>query len=430
MKFSFILLASLGLAFHAYSQSEDVIKPLSIGDTVPDIPLGSLINYTIKTAQLSDFKDKLVILDFWATWCSSCIKGFPKLDSLQTQFGAQMQVILVNSKSTGDSKQKITAFFERFRMKNGNKYQLPTVIDDTIADKLFEHSLIPHYVWIYKGIVRAITSPDQVNAANIRSVLTGEPAQFDIKKDMDADRPLFLIKELPEDKLKSYSIFLKGQYSGLPSGTRYRRTGNIICGIAKTNTSLLDIYITAVKPAFPQLNNKRIILEIRDSSELIRPQSKESWDDWYKRNLYNYDLIVPVDEAARLYQYMLEDLNRYSGYTGKIEKRKIKCLVLVRTGNISKLLTRETKTENKLYSEVPYLKNGPVAQVITKLNNLDFISLPVLDETGYTGNIDIEFKGKLIDWAGLKQDLKSNELDLIETERELEVFVLTEKKMN
>ncbi len=68
--------------------------------------------------------------------------------------------------------------------------------------------------------------------------------------------------------------------------------------------------------------------------------------------------------------------------------------------------------------------------MIAKLNNLDFLTLPVLDETGYTGNIDIEFNGKLIDWAGLKQDLKSNELDLVETVRELEVFVLTEKEKN
>ncbi len=55
MKFLFILLTSLGLAFHAYSQNEAVIKPLSIGDTGPDLLLGNLMIEPTKPARLSDF---------------------------------------------------------------------------------------------------------------------------------------------------------------------------------------------------------------------------------------------------------------------------------------------------------------------------------------------------------------------------------------
>ena len=56
------------------------IKPLKIGDKVPDIEFKNIINYKSKTARLSDFKGKLVILDFWGTWCTSCIAAFPKME--------------------------------------------------------------------------------------------------------------------------------------------------------------------------------------------------------------------------------------------------------------------------------------------------------------------------------------------------------------
>ena len=51
------------------AQSQPV-KALKIGDTVPDITITSVYNYPASTIHLSDLKGKLVILDFWATWCS------------------------------------------------------------------------------------------------------------------------------------------------------------------------------------------------------------------------------------------------------------------------------------------------------------------------------------------------------------------------
>lgn len=42
-----------------------------------------------KEVSLSDFEGKVVIIDFWATWCPPCRKGIPELVELQEKYGAK-----------------------------------------------------------------------------------------------------------------------------------------------------------------------------------------------------------------------------------------------------------------------------------------------------------------------------------------------------
>ncbi|MCB0311525.1 MAG: redoxin domain-containing protein, partial [Bdellovibrionales bacterium] len=45
------------------------LAALEVGDKTPDFVLPSSSG---KTLRLSDYRGKIVLLDFWATWCSSC----------------------------------------------------------------------------------------------------------------------------------------------------------------------------------------------------------------------------------------------------------------------------------------------------------------------------------------------------------------------
>src|SRR6516225_5369840 len=84
------------------------VKALNIGDQVPDLQFQNVLNYKAKTAKLSDFKGKLVILDMWSTSCTACISGFVKMQKLQNEFDGKIQILLVNPHTfSNDSEEKV-----------------------------------------------------------------------------------------------------------------------------------------------------------------------------------------------------------------------------------------------------------------------------------------------------------------------------------
>jgi len=86
-------------------------RGIAIGQQVPDILIRNIsgLNGSDKTPAalpLSAFKGKLLILDFWATWCAPCIASFPKMKMLQQKYQKDLQVILVNNEPVA----RVTAF--------------------------------------------------------------------------------------------------------------------------------------------------------------------------------------------------------------------------------------------------------------------------------------------------------------------------------
>jgi peroxiredoxin len=61
------------------------------GQTAPDFALTDLSG---KTVRLADFKGKVVLLDFWATWCAPCREEIPEFVELQKQYAERGFILL------------------------------------------------------------------------------------------------------------------------------------------------------------------------------------------------------------------------------------------------------------------------------------------------------------------------------------------------
>ena len=79
---------------------------LKVGDPLPDLAACKL------AGKLPDsLAGKVVLLDFWASWCDSCAESFPVMDGLQKKYGpAGLVIIAVN---VDDSKSDMADFLKK-----------------------------------------------------------------------------------------------------------------------------------------------------------------------------------------------------------------------------------------------------------------------------------------------------------------------------
>ena len=86
---------------------------LAVGAVAPDFAMRTADDRDLK---LSDFKGKVVILDFWATWCGPCIASFPHTQELAKKYKDQDVVVLASGTSDTIAK------FKEWIPKNSPKY--------------------------------------------------------------------------------------------------------------------------------------------------------------------------------------------------------------------------------------------------------------------------------------------------------------------
>lgn len=166
----YLSIALLFLAFGGYGQNkayEITGQGLRVGDTVPLDHRLEVINHATPTVTLQEFEGKLVILDFWATWCRPCIASFPKLDTLQHEFMGELQIIPVAYEPLDKVSYSLSKVYPNYP-----KSAMPFVYADNYLRRLFPHQVLPHYVWLSpSGIVLSVTGGEEVNVTTIKMVL-------------------------------------------------------------------------------------------------------------------------------------------------------------------------------------------------------------------------------------------------------------------
>lgn len=139
-------------------------KIIAEGDRAPEFTLSSLDG---KQVSLSDFRGKIVMLHFWATWCPPCVEEIPTIDKLYNGLvGKDFQILAVSVDEGGA--ERVSSFLQR------NRLALPVLLDPghSIASLYGTFKFPETYVIDRNGIVKykVIGARDWTDPVTIRAL--------------------------------------------------------------------------------------------------------------------------------------------------------------------------------------------------------------------------------------------------------------------
>jgi peroxiredoxin len=119
---------------------------VKIGDSAPDFTVEMLEGESIK---LSDKKGKIVLLNFWATWCGPCMKEFEEIpDKIIRRFGDHADFVFLPI-SRGETKETVRKKIDQLK-KNGISFPVGLDSERKIYD-LYAKNYIPRNYLIDKN---------------------------------------------------------------------------------------------------------------------------------------------------------------------------------------------------------------------------------------------------------------------------------------
>lgn len=311
----------------------------NIGDQIKDVVIQNIRNYPSKSAKISDFKGKLLILDFWSKGCSSCISAFPKMEALQKEFQGQIQILLVCK----NSEEELKLLFQK--SPNLKAATLPMPLGDTVLNNLFPHTGVPYHVWIGPdGKVVGMTDGGSTNATNIKEFLETGKVNLPLRKDA-----------ISSDLFRASLI---DQLLNIPDLQKYVDGGVFILKKTPyTRPNLFSSIPQLIESTFidHDISNpiKKTIVEVKDTANIskyfppINPDLESKWD---MNNQYKIQISPLTDDQRNslgirnerdyIRKYLKEYILSHFGITYAIENRNVRCWVMKSTTNADNLKSK------------------------------------------------------------------------------------------
>ncbi|WP_185218108.1 TlpA family protein disulfide reductase [Sphingobacterium mizutaii] len=139
---------------------------LRVGEKVPpefwEIKHLLFENGQTREITLKEFKGKLLILDFWSTTCSICLKHQKEISHFKEKYKDQLAVFMVNPLKSYDNlsffKRRLKSLFLSLSESPSPILQASLKMKDEYLQSLFPSKGYPQYVWINSaGYVQLIT---------------------------------------------------------------------------------------------------------------------------------------------------------------------------------------------------------------------------------------------------------------------------------
>jgi thiol-disulfide isomerase/thioredoxin len=415
----FSVLATLCLFLPTFSQPLAPQKALKEGAVVPELNLPTILNYKQKQVNLREFRGKLLLLDFWQTWCKACITGMPKLERLRGQFEGKLEILSVN-----DQEQKtILPFLKTNPILSTTN--LPLVLYDRQLKQLFPHRYLPHLVWISAdGTYLGASSSEDLNESTIQQVLaTGRLPTASKSDDLqfDADKPLFADGNGGTPSYL-YRSLLSAYQPGLPSqiGVKPYAQGT---RIRATNVSLYQLLITAMGYSSTRMTVSRVFIQDSSLHRLIFPQAQTA----KQLQKFCYEFLSGTSGRSQAIRIMRQELGQYFSFNAITDSSETECWVLKKNGDsIRSEKAADNRPGNNLYQKDDprkYIRNQPLQMLISYLNSVPG-NLPVMDETNYPHPVNIFLGHDLQSLSELNKALANYGLELGQERRKIERIVV------
>jgi len=296
------------------------LKP---GDRIPDAVWNQSLelnyfNGKKKTIKFADLKGKLILLDFWATWCPSCIEGFPHLEDVLAINKDEIAVLLVNSTQTKDTQKRVQDLKKKYKTAYGFQTSLPYLFGDTIFQQLFPHNAVPHVVWINKdGILVANTYANALSKENITAVLHTGNADFHQKKMRTNKEVALITNEMLNNGFYAGSVFQTYQEGLDASSGNYSFDGN------RTRYQLLNLRFSQLVALAFQKELKGIPWRHWQfaTSSGVKPKQRLLTPNRYE-NSFCYEMVV-LDSLpkSRAKHFFAEDFKKFFGIKLSVENK-------------------------------------------------------------------------------------------------------------
>jgi uncharacterized protein (TIGR03435 family) len=376
--------------FFAYAQA------LKVGDNLPNYQLKSVVSYKADSLNFKDTKGKILIIEFWGTWCSPCIPALQHLDELRNKFPDDVFVVGISD----DSKERLTKFLTK------RVVSIPLASEkDMKLNGIFAFNMVPHTIIADKnGKIIAITSPNEVTEEKIKEIIAGKKPDFKLKEEKEFDSK---IDYFGADESTDYSVIQKAFIQGFPSFSTRGKGGFKDRRISCINLSPSSILQLAFKKSF-------------ESTIVNLPKERQTYTP---ENLYCFDIIVKNSEKENLHKIMQTEATKLFDIKANIEKRLVDVYVLKKVADI---LKESTKKETNGGSSGRGIKAEYVEMDFLVSFLANELQKPVVDETSLKGKYDINFEFASEDPTSLKKVLESLGLKISKEKREVEMLIVSE----
>jgi peroxiredoxin len=152
--YNFTILSQDAVGNQATSATNQTFKTLTpipvglqVGNRAPDFTLQNLDGQNVT---LSSFRGKIVMINFWATWCGPCKDELPYIQAVSTEWSSKGVVVLAVAVKTNEQFDTVQQFISQ------NSYTFPVLFDSQgVADNLYGASTLPTTFFIdAEGIIK------------------------------------------------------------------------------------------------------------------------------------------------------------------------------------------------------------------------------------------------------------------------------------